>query len=548
MEEETSRRSNRRSVPGMAILVIFVALLFLVGPYLVPIEVPALSKLMLSGFGVFLLVVSMTVITITRLYHRTAADEAFVRTGMGGPKVVLDGGSLVIPVVHQVIWLSLRTMRFEVTRDGPGALLTGDNLRADITCEFFVKVPKTEQAVKDAATSLGTAALDRDGILQVVEKKLESAIRQVAAEMDLEQLLRNRAVFIEKIMEHVRPDIEKNGLALENVTISRLDQTPASALRSDNVFDAQGRRKIAEITTAQRVATTRIELEGEQQIQAQTTTTQEFVAQQKVAQAKALATQERDVAVARATASQEADTAAAQQDQIAKVAGIERDRAVNLAEVEQAQAVEVAGQQREQAVRTAEIAKDQATEVADRERQIAVAEAERKRATAQAQQLEAEATREANNQQVVTVQAVATADREKQKTVIAAQADAEKQRVAQEVTANVAAYTQVKTAEGEQKAAELKAEARGGPRLKRKQMPANSKRRVSRPYRWYRSRLTANASGSRVPGPQCSASSSRTSRHSSPSPRSCNSPLPRSRLTKKLGLPKPRRWVLPSPR
>ena len=37
---------------------------------------------------------------LAKLYRRSTRDEAYVRTGLGGQKVVLDGGSIVLPVFH----------------------------------------------------------------------------------------------------------------------------------------------------------------------------------------------------------------------------------------------------------------------------------------------------------------------------------------------------------------------------------------------------------------------------------------------------------------
>src|SRR3989338_1304653 len=125
---------ERHSGAGIGVLAILIALLFIVGPFLIH-NIKGLSQVILVSFGVFLLLIGTVVVTITRLYVNTAADEAFVMTGMGGQKVVMDGGALVIPVVHNIVWVSLEPMKLIVSRHGEDALITGDNLRADITAE-----------------------------------------------------------------------------------------------------------------------------------------------------------------------------------------------------------------------------------------------------------------------------------------------------------------------------------------------------------------------------------------------------------------------------
>ena len=153
--QEVYHPKRHRSGGGMGLLAILIALLFIVGPFAAPVNIPARSQGILVAFGVALLLVGSIVVTITRLYRKTAADEAFVRTGMGGAKAVIDGGAIVIPVVHEIIPVSLKTMKLIVERHKENALITGDNLRADITAEFYVRVQMQKDDVLAAETSLG---------------------------------------------------------------------------------------------------------------------------------------------------------------------------------------------------------------------------------------------------------------------------------------------------------------------------------------------------------------------------------------------------------
>jgi uncharacterized membrane protein YqiK len=452
----------RSGAGGTGILLL--GLLFILGPFVATglgFGLPPGSQLVLAAFGVALFVVGGAITTVTRLYHRAPADRAFVKTGMGGAKAVLDGGALIIPVVHEVIWVSLRTMTLEVVRKDKDSLITKDSLRADITAEFFIKVPKDEQSVLKAATSLGDAAIDPDMVKEILQQKLVSALRQVAAELEFKDLLSNRALFIEKVVSHVKQEIQPNGLELESVTISMLDQTRTSVLDPEhNVIDAEGVRKTTEITAAQSVLRTQFQLSAERKIREEQVNTQRFLAEQSVAEAAAQADRDRQIQVVRATAQQEAASAAAEQARLAGIAEVNRDREIELAKVAQTQAVAVANQARQRADREAEIAKDQAVEVADRQRQIAVANREAELAAARAAQLDAQADSERAAQQVTTVQVEATAQRNKTQAIVDAQAAAEKQKLAEFIKVDVAAYGTVQAAEAEQKAARLRADGR----------------------------------------------------------------------------------------
>jgi flotillin len=446
---------------GLGIGAVLIALAFIVGPIAAGDSISSSAQVILVAFGVALLLIGTIVITITRLYIKTSADQAFVRTGMGGRRPIIDGGSIVIPVVHSVVAVSLQTMRLDVNRSGPDALITGDNLRADVEAEFYIKVQKIEEHILNAATSLGERSVNADSVKDLVDQKLISALRTVAATRPLNELHTKRDEFAHAVQEIVEQDLIHNGLTLESVTISRLDQTPPTEMRgADNVFDAQGLRTIAEITQKQRVERNRIERQADQEVTAQDVSRDQFVFNQEVARANAAAQKDREIQITQAQARQEADTFAAEQSRLAGVAQVKRDEGIQVAEVDKAKALEVADQLRDQAARTAEIEKTRTIEIASRESQIAVAAKEKERAETEAQRYAAEAQMEQQRQAVRTVEVTQTAERDKAKAIIDAQAEIERKRLAEQMQAEVLAYAQVKSAEGAATAAEKEAAAR----------------------------------------------------------------------------------------
>ena len=460
-----SQRST--SMGGVLFLVVVFGLFLLVAPIADLMVFPTaahlswMSRIILMGAGLIILLMVVAVLVFARLYRRTSADEAFVRTGVGGRKCIIDGGAVVIPVVHEVIPVSLKTFKLDVDRTGPEALITADFLRADVKAVFYVRVQKEAGDILQAATSLGAYSSNFEAVRQLIFEKLVSALRTVAATQKLYDLNAKRAEFAEAVQKIVEQDLKSNGLTLESVTISSLDQAPLDAMRpQENVFDAQGARTIAEQVQAQRVARNEIERDADQKVKQQNVKTAQYVAQQEVIEARAKAEAEAAKNIATAENQQKAATVASQQSQLAGIARVEAEREVKLATVEQTRALQVAEQEREQASQVAAVAREKTVELARREQQIAIAEAEKRRAAAEAEQLTTEQARKAAEQAVLTVQVRATAEREKDKAVIAKQADVEQQRIEQQMHADVAAYSQVKHAEGEQTAAEKQALAR----------------------------------------------------------------------------------------
>lgn len=462
----------------IAIGMVLLGAVLVIGPWVgVFGEINQISAMILTIIGAVVLLVSGLLIIIARLYQKTSANEAFVRTGMGGRSVVLDGGALVIPVVHKTVPVVLETMKLEVERGGEDALITRDNLRCDIRAEFYIKVQGVKDDILNASRSLGDRSVHADTVRELVFEKLVSALRSVAATRELAQLHAERDDFATAVSELVREDLKSNGLTLESVTISRLDQTDTSRLNEQNVFDAQGLRKIAQITQQARVERNLYERDAEREITQKNVDTRKQVLDLEKEQAEAEATQSAEVAMIRSQQRQEAESYEIQQRQIVETQEIDKDRQVREAGVQRDLAVSVARvnaekeliakqqeQQtadilRNQAIQTADVERERAVEIAGRERQVAVAEAEQRRATAEAEQLIAEAQREQAAQQVITVEEVATADREKQVMVIAATQGAEQEKIKQQMEADIAAYKNAKVAEGEQEAATRLAEA-----------------------------------------------------------------------------------------
>ncbi|MGN6369097.1 MAG: flotillin family protein [Phycisphaerae bacterium] len=449
-----------------------IALFFFIGLGLIAAGIAApgvhgMASLTLIGAGGAVLIGVAIMAVITKLYRRASANMAFVRTGMGGAKKIKDGGCVVIPVVHQVIPVSLETMRLNVERKGPHALITKDNLRVDLCAEFYIKVQANEDDILQAARSLGGRSVQPDAVSELVEEKLVSALRTVAATKELVELHSKRDEFATSVQQIVIHDLAHNGLTLESVTISSLDQTDPAALQERNVFDAQGLRKIAEITQKARVERNVIERESEQAIATKNVATRKEVLDLARDQAEAEAIQKMKVANVQAAREREIAEFKIQQDEAIAKRDIEKQRLVQTAEVARKLAIEQAEVDKQTALvakvreqQQAEVLRQQAIEVASREKEAAVAEKEKEAAEARAAMLEAEAQREKAAQAVVTVQVIAEAEREAQKKLTAARQAANENKIKEETNADVLAYMRLKEADAERQAAELQYEAR----------------------------------------------------------------------------------------
>ncbi|MDH5557705.1 MAG: SPFH domain-containing protein, partial [Alphaproteobacteria bacterium] len=192
---------------------------------------------------VMLIVVGMI---FSRLYTRASKEISFVRTGANGQKVVMNGGALVFPVLHEVIPVNMNTLRLEVRRANEQALITRDRMRVDVLAEFYVRVQPTTDSIAAAAQTLGRRTMEPSALKELVEGKFVDALRAVAAEMTMEELHEQRVDFVQKVQRAVSEDLLKNGLELESVSLTGLDQTNKEFFNPDNAFDAAGLTKLTE--------------------------------------------------------------------------------------------------------------------------------------------------------------------------------------------------------------------------------------------------------------------------------------------------------------
>ncbi|WP_108127595.1 flotillin family protein [Saccharospirillum mangrovi] len=196
---------------------------------------------------VTLVVLAIVIAILARFYQRGTTEVALVRTGFGGRKVALDAGLLAIPYFNNVTRVNMQTLRLEVKRAGNASLITKDRLRVDVGVEFYVAVRSERSAVGRAAQTLGNRTFDAARLRDLIEGKLVDALRAVAARYSLDDLHEKRGDFVRDVKSALESTLEGNGLALESVSLTDMDQTPFTDLDENNAFNAAGMRKLSEL-------------------------------------------------------------------------------------------------------------------------------------------------------------------------------------------------------------------------------------------------------------------------------------------------------------
>ncbi|WP_146620042.1 flotillin family protein [Acuticoccus sediminis] len=198
-----------------------------------------------------LVIVVVAILFLNRFYVKATRETALVRTGLGGQRVVLDGGALSLPIVHRVAEVNMKTMRLEVERTGEKSIITKDRLRIDATAEFYVRVQPSDDGVATAAQALGGKVRASD-VEDLLEGKLVDALLSVAATYTMDELQDNRGRYVAEVTGALADRVAANGLVLEAVSLTRLDQTPFASLDQNNAFNAVGMRRLAEVIATNR--------------------------------------------------------------------------------------------------------------------------------------------------------------------------------------------------------------------------------------------------------------------------------------------------------
>ncbi|MEE9356551.1 MAG: flotillin domain-containing protein [Methylococcaceae bacterium] len=411
--------------------------------------------------GVFLIALIAIGFIFSRLYRRSSKQVSFVRTGLGGQKVIVNGGAVVLPVVHETIPVNMNTLRLEVKRANDQALITRDRMRVDVQAEFYVRVKPTAEAISHAAQTLGTKTMKPEMLAELVEGKFVDALRSVAAEMTMIELQEQRVDFVQKVQQVVSEDLLKNGLELETVSLTGLDQTGKEFFNPDNAFDAEGLTHLTEEIQLRRKRRNQIEQDTEVEVRKKNLEAKrlklelnrdEEYAQLQQEQEIAIraAAQKAEIARQEAVQQRESEQAKIKAQQQIDEATIVSERAVEEAQIEKQKLLTERNIQKSRAIDQAEIEKQKAIKLSDQDRAIAIAIAEKSKeqsvTEAAASITKAEAIKE--EEKITTAQEWEIAEREKQIDLINAAKQAE--RLAINVTV---------AAQGEKQAAEDKAQS-----------------------------------------------------------------------------------------
>ncbi len=417
-------------------------------------------------------------ILFSRFFRKVQQGQAIVRNGIGGTKVTFNG-MIVIPVAHQSEYMDISVKRIEIERKAQEGLICKDNLRADIKVAFFVRVNKTPEDVLRVAQSIGcTRASTVDTIRVLFDAKFSEALKTVGKRFEFVQLYNERDHFKSEILKVIGTDL--NGFTLDDCAIDFLEQTQLENLDPDNILDAEGIKKITELTAIQAKLSNNIQRDKEKVIKQQDVQAREAILELERQLAETESKQKRDVESVRAR--ETAETMKVQEEERLKSerARISADEEIAVATQNKDRQVLVAQRNKERtdAVEIERVTRDRDLEIIDRERVTTLKAIEKEKAVEVEKKniqevikdrVALEKTVVIEQQKMKDAEAFATADREKQVALTNAEKNAQEQLIQKikeaeaskqsaQLAAEQSAFTAIKAAEAAKQAAELHAQ------------------------------------------------------------------------------------------
>ena len=409
-------------------------------------------------------------------YKKVDQGQVLIVNWPNKVKVKFTGG-FVIPILTRAEIMDISVKTIQLARDGHDGLICKDNIRADITVTFFVKVNRTERDVRKVAQAVGCArASDQDRLEELFTAKFSEALKTVGKQLEFEELYGQRVQFREQIIEVIGEDL--NGYVLEDAAIDYLEQTPTENLDPDNVLDARGLEKITEITAQKRHHKNELENKATKDIGLDDLETKKALLEYDRQEADAEAKQRREISVVEAQQKAEAEEIRAKEIARAQKAEIEAQEEVEIRKIESQREQEVATKNRERvlAVEEENVQRERDLQIVERERETELkrqgkereVEAEQKKvAEVRRDRIAVDKTVAEEEEEIETLRTVKSAEREKEASVITAEGKAEealiadiKEAEAKEQVAEHEAKEQVIRADAEVDAAERIAKAK----------------------------------------------------------------------------------------
>ncbi len=377
------------------------------------------------------IVIAICVYLTHWLYRHSSKDLSFVRTGFGGEKIVMGSGAFVLPRVHDITEVSMNTLRIEVRRNGEKSLITKNRMRIEVVVEFFVRVIPTGEAVAAAARTLGNRTLNPESLRDLVQGRFVDAMSSTAAKMTMEEIHENRSEYVKGVKTEVAAALTKNGLELEAVSFTSLDQADIKMFNPSNAFDAEGLTRLTEEIESRKKKRNDIEQDTMIAIRKKNLESEKLALSIDQESEYSRLDQEREVAVRRSKQRAEVARERAESEREIEESQLRAKELVEKTRIQQENAIEAEAILRNLETQKLEIARRRTLDIENQDRAIAVAVNEAEGQTKLTEEIE-KRKKKRNDFEQESVIAIRHKNLESEKVIISIDKEAELWRLEEE--------------------------------------------------------------------------------------------------------------------
>ena len=232
------------------------------------------TVLIISGLAVA--VVLLILGSFARMLRKVGPNQALIRYGLGGTRIVQGGAGLVLPLVHGSQELSLELMSFDVAPEQD--LYTTQGVAVNVEAVAQLKIRSDPESIRTSAEQFLTKdARQREGLIRLV---MEGHLRGIIGQLTVEQIVKQPEMVAERMRANVAEDVAKMGLEVVSFTLREVKD-------KNQYIENMGKPDIARIKRDADIAT--VEAERDTAIRQATTLRESAVARAQADQERVLA-------------------------------------------------------------------------------------------------------------------------------------------------------------------------------------------------------------------------------------------------------------------
>jgi len=173
---------------------------------------------------------------------RDERGQAVAARGDKGVKVVVGGGTFVLPLVNRVGRLKLTARQISVQLTDA---VTSQGIKVQVQGVATFKIGRDVESLRNAAERFLDAKPEQ--VDSIVKNVLEGSLRSIVGTLTIEELIRDRQKLLQQVQDAAKGDLATSGLQIDAFTIQSFSD-------ESNYIELLGKQSVATVTRDARMA------------------------------------------------------------------------------------------------------------------------------------------------------------------------------------------------------------------------------------------------------------------------------------------------------